>query len=462
MKKTIPFVAKVVLVALSAMLLFAFTACTPAVKVTGELPNDYNPEIGGKLKVAARQDVYPNASTQKSLNNWINYFRTQNPDVNIEVNYVPTDYSALISSKTIGDVFWLSDADVYNFAVTQEALMPLDSYIEAYGIDTQELYGGILALCQCEGKYYFAGATCGNVIFTYNVDAMVEAGLLETNERVPDDWTWDTFEYYAEALKKYDEDGITLTQVGMGLALNWPNGFSPFIYAYGGNWADKENKKVTLSSDEVKQGIAEVIQAIDNRWLYPEGINMGKELQASYGQLSTRNGCVFAYNQAYTVLTQNAEGYVTRDQNWDVAPFPLFPEKASPCGTLGFGVFSYTKNSDAAAALVLSLWSEGGQYALHGQEGGDVPVLKKLGEQDFWHLDREGYENINFGAFTANYEKYVPGQVNASVPPEIAQIIEKGIPAMFNAYCTNAASWTDKLEEMEKQCNELWSTLYED
>lgn len=462
MKKTISSVMRVALVVLATLLLFAFTGCKSVKKQLGELPKDYKPEVTGKLKVAARSDVYPNAATQKSLNNWINYFRSQNPNVSIEVNYVPTDYSALISSKSIGDVFWLSDADVYKYAVTSQALMQLDSYIEAYQVDTSELYGGILALCQAEGKYYFAGATCGNVVFTYNVDAMVNAGILEPGERVADDWTWDDFESYAERLKTYDEDGITLTQVGMGLALNWPNGFSPFIYAYGGNWADKENKKVTLSSDEVKQGIAEVIQAIDNRWIFPEGINMGKEMLQSYGQVSTRNGCVFAYNQAYTVLTQNADNYNTRGITWDVAPFPLFPEKASPCGTLGFGVFSYTKNPDAAAALVLSLWSEGGQVALHGQEGGDVPVLKKLGDQDFWHLSREGYEDINFGAFTANYEKYVPGQVNASVPPEIADIIEKGVTSMFNAYCTNGASWTDKLTEMETQCNELWETLYED
>ncbi|MCR5693724.1 MAG: extracellular solute-binding protein [Clostridia bacterium] len=459
MKKSFSLIVKVIFLALAVMLLFSFTGCSTGVYNSGDLPDDYAPEIAGKLKVAARQDVYPSAASQKSLNNWINYFRTEHPDVNIELTYVPTDYSALISSKTIGDVYWLSDADVYNLAITQDALMALDSYIEAYDIDLTEIYGGIMSLCEAAGKTYFVGSTCGNVVFTYNVDAMVEAGLLAPGERVANDWTWEDFKVYAEQLKKYDEDGVTLTQVGAGMALNWPNCFSPFIYAYGGNWADKENKKVTLSSKAVQDGIGAAIEAIDNRWIYPEGINMGKEMQSSYGTVSTRNGCVFAYNQAYTVLPSNAEGYNTRGITWDVAPWPLFPEKASPCGTLGFGVFSYTKNPDAAAALVLSLWTEEGQLALHGQEGGDVPVLKKLGDQDFWYLKREGYTDINFSAFTANYEKYVPGQVNASVPPEIATIIEKGMTAMFNAYCTNGASWTDKLQEMETQCNDLWSTL---
>ena len=462
MKKAFSIVAKIVFAALAAILLFAFTACEPAVYIDGTLPEGYEPEIAGKLKVSARQDVYPNAASQKSLNTWINYFRGKNPNVNVEVQYVPQDNSTLISSKTIGDVFWLSDADVYNLAITQEALMPLDSYIEAYGIDTNEIYGGIMGLCQAGGKLYFVGATCGNVVLPYNVDAMVEAGLLQPGERVANDWTWDTFKTYAEALKVYDEDGVTLTQVGAGLNLGWPNCYTPFIYAYGGNWADKENKRVTLTSDEVKQGIREAINAIDQRLIYPEGVSMGKEMQASYGSVTTRNGCVFAYNQAYTVLTTNCDPYNSRGTTWDVAPWPLFPAKASPCGTLGFGVFSYTKNSDTAAALVLSLWTEEGQIALHGQEGGDVPVLKKLGDQDFWHLKKEGYTDINFSAFTANYEAYVPGQVNAAVPPEIATIIEKGIPELFSAYCTNASSWEDKLEKIETQCNDLWETIYDD
>ncbi|MBO4363438.1 MAG: carbohydrate ABC transporter substrate-binding protein [Clostridia bacterium] len=460
-KYTLKKAVRCVFAALAAIILISLVACVPAQPVEYELPEGYVPEVKGRLKVGARLNVYPNESSRKSVNNWLNAFRNKYPEVTIEANFsLPDDYSALISSKTIGDVYWLSDADCYNFAITQQALMPLDYYIEAFDIDLSNMYSGILNLCVANGRYYFAGATCGNMTFTYNADAMIEAGLLEPGERVANDWTWEDFKRYAEQLKTYDVDGKTLTQVGMGFPLYWTNCFSSFIYAYGGTWSDTVNKKVMLSNENVRKGVNEAISAIDNRWIYPEGVKMSTEMKASYGDVRMNNGCVFVSTNAYTVLTSSvAELYNQKGIAWDVAPWPLFPEKASPCGTLGFGVFNYTRNRDAAAALVLSLWTEDGQIALHGQEGGDVPVLKKLGDQDFWHLTREGYRDINFDAFTANYDRYVPGQVNACVPPEVASIIEKGIAEMFDDYCTGKASWVDKLAEIESQCNDTWDAI---
>ncbi|MBO7503924.1 MAG: extracellular solute-binding protein [Clostridia bacterium] len=459
MKSIFSHLKKIAFLCLAVCLLFAATACKPKEYNSGELPQGYIPEVGGKLKVSCRADVYPSESSRKSVRNWINAFRSKYPNVTIETDFSIPDYAPLISSKTIGDVFWLSDADVYNYAVTMQALMALDSYVEAMNVDLADIYSGILNLCEARGKLYFAGMSCGNVVFTYNVDALVEAGILQPGERVANDWTWEDFKSYAQQLKKYDEDGITLTQVGAGFPLYWPNTFTPFLYAYGGEWVDKTENKVMLSNEKVRQGIQEVIDAIDNRWIYPEGSAMSAQMATEYGKVSTRNGCVFAYNQAYTVLTTNADIYNTRGINWDVAPWPLFPEKASPCGTLGFGVFSYTRNSDTAAALVLSLFSEEGQLAFHGQEGGDVPVLKKLGDQDFWHLTKEGYEGKNYAAFTANYDRYVPGQVNACVPPEVSTIIENGIKNLFDNYCRNAADWVDSLAKIEEQCNQLWAQL---
>ncbi|MBO7398545.1 MAG: carbohydrate ABC transporter substrate-binding protein [Clostridia bacterium] len=462
MRRNISFFVRGFFAVLAAAVFLTLFACVPSEKVKGELPEGYIPEVKGRLKVGVRQNVFPTESSRKSINNWLNWFRIKHPDVTIEANYtVPDDYAALISSRTIGDVYWLSDETLNYYALTHEALMPLDSYIEAFEIDLSQLYSGILALCETAGKYYFVGATCGNITLTYNMDAMIEAGILSPGERVADDWTWEDFKDYAERLKKYDVDGKTLTQVGGSWPLDWSNTFSPFIYAYGGMWADKINKKVMLSNDLVRKGIGEVISALDNRWLFPTGIRMSKEMASSYGSIQMHSGPVFVSNNAYTVLTYSGDFYNQTGTAWDVAPWPLFPEKASPCGTLGFGVFSYTKNSDAAAALVLSLWTEEGQLAFHSQEGGDVPVIKKLGEQDFWHLTREGYDHVNFGAFTANYDRYVAGQVTATVPPDIATLMKAGIKDLFESYCLGESSWEDKLEKLEAQCNDLWETLYD-
>ncbi|MBR5006834.1 MAG: hypothetical protein IKY07_07050, partial [Clostridia bacterium] len=135
---------KIAFLCLAVCLLFAATACKPKEYNSGELPEGYIPEVGGKLKVSCRADVYPSESSRKSVRNWINAFRAKYPNVTIETDFSIPDYAPLISSKTIGDVFWLSDADVYNYAVTMQALMALDSYVEAMNVDLADIYSGIL------------------------------------------------------------------------------------------------------------------------------------------------------------------------------------------------------------------------------------------------------------------------------------------------------------------------------
>ena len=119
----------------------------------------------------------------------------------------------------------------------------------------------------------------------------------------------------------------------------------------------------------------------------------------------------------------------------------------------------YVKDRSKLSPLI-----SGGSAQEFGLRGGTENVagidpLKKLGEQDFWHLTKEGYEGKNYAAFTANYDRYVPGQVNACVPPEVATIIENGIKNLFDNYCRNAADWVDSLAKIEEQCNQLWGQL---
>ena len=464
MKTLFKIFVRALFIALATAMLISVVACDNRVYNSGELPDDYIPEIKGKLKVSCMNHVYPSEQSRRGIRNWLNVFRDKYPEVSIETDFNVTNYAPLISSKTLGDVFFMTDGGIdssdslYQYAITNEAMMPLDYYIELYGIDTSNIYSGIMNLCEISGRTYMVGMTCGNVLFTYNKDALVEAGILEPEEQIPNDWTWDTFKEYCTMLKQYDVDGITLTQVGAAWKFDWQMMFTPFLYAYGGEWYDKENKRVSFDNEYVRQGISEAIKLIDERLVYPvlDG-GLGAQLQAEYKNISPYNSTVFNYNDAYTILANNVKRY--NGKNWDAVAFPLFPYAASPCGTLGFGVFSYTRNKDAAAALALSLLTEDGQYALHSQEGGDVPVIMSLGEQDFWHLRGEGFDGKNYKAFTANYERYVPGQTATCVPPEIANLIQSGIKDLFTNYCKNEASWQDALKRLEQKCNDTWDTL---
>lgn len=461
MKKVRALLKPAFLALLSAAMLFGATGCSGAgTQKDGVLPENYVPSVSGRLTVSCRSDVYPSEQSQAGIKSWVSDFVSRNSEVDVSVQFnVPPDLSPLIASKSIGDVFFLDDGSLYQYAITQEALMPLDHYVEAFGINLDAVYSGIMELGVTDGRLYFAGMSCGQQSFLYSLDAFYEAGLLQEGERISNDWTWEDFKRYAAALTNRNDDG-TYSQIAMSMPVYWSPYFSPFFGAYGGQWYDTTNKEIRLVSDDrVVKGISELINALDQYWIYPNGVSMGRERAAALRNISDPQNIVFSFNTAYTYVPQKGQQYDAQNINWDFAPFPLFDYPASPCGTLGFGVFSYTKNPDAAAALVLSLYTEEGQRALHGQSGGDIPVIKSLGADDFWHLKVPGWEDKNYDAFTANYERYIPSHVKARVPPEIAAILEDGMTDLFNQYLTSGASWQDKLTEMEEACNQLWKTL---
>lgn len=453
-------ILKPVLFAVLALaMLFGAVGCNDAEEITGDLPEGYEPDVSGRLTVSCRSDVYPSEQSQAGVRNWISAFEAKYSNVDVSVQFNIPDLAPLIASKSIGDVYWLDDGSVYQYAVTQNALMPLDHYVEAFGINLEDVYTGILNLGVVDGQLYFAGMSCGQQSFVYNLDALYEAGVLHEGEKIANDWTWEDFKKYAAAVSRRADDG-TYEQVAMSMPVYWSPYFSPFLVGYGGQWYDTTNKKISLISDDrVVQGFGELINALDQYWIFPNGVSMGSERASLFRGISDTQGVVFSYNQAYTLLAQRGSQYDSQNINWDVAPFPLFEYPASPCGTIGFGVFNYTRNADAAAALVLSLYTRDGQMAVHGQTGGDVPLLKGLGEEDFWHLKQAGWEDKNYAAFTANYERYIPGHVRGQVPTEIAEILEDGMLDLLNKYLTSGASWQDKLRSIEEQCNDLWKTM---
>lgn len=459
----------VLIVALAVVMLFTVFGCGNKPEQTGVLEEGYLPNIAGKITVCARNDVYSTASSQKAINNWTGEFMKKYGNVNVEVNFIDYgQYLPMISSKSMGDVFFLDDGSLYQFAVTNSALMQLDYYIEALKVDMSNLYSGIVELGRCNGKTYMAGMTCGQQSFTYNMSMLKELGILEEGQKIENDWTWEEFKEIASQVKQVGEDGITIERIGAAFPVAWSPYYSSFFRAFGGQWSDTENKRISIYEDKkVMDGLNELKVALDNRYIYPLEIEMGTNMNTELSGINPipESGDVcFFFQTSYSMLSSRGAQYEAAGIEWDAAPYWLFGDKdtaavASPCGTLGFGVYSYTKNKDTAAALVLFLYSEEGQFAIHSQEGGDVPVIKTLAEQDFWHLQDEIYEGKNFEAFVANSEKYCTSHVGATVPPEIADIINNGMKTLISNYLKGTASWDDGLKEIETKCNEKWSTL---
>ncbi|MBQ8165141.1 MAG: extracellular solute-binding protein [Clostridia bacterium] len=463
MKHIGKYVKSVCLVAICVVLVIASFGCNSKTLQSGEIEGEV--KVEGTVTLTCPQDVYTSDANRASIRQWVSAFKALYPSVKVKEDFSDrANWTARLSAKDMGDVFWLDDTQVYDMAITNKSLMPLDSYAEHFGKDARfglnmsDVYAGFYNLGEVEGQLYMIATNCGQQTFTYNKGMLTQAGLAMPT----DDWTWADFKDYVSQLTVQNPDG-SLSQVGAAMNITISPMYVPFYLGFGGQWCDTVNKKITLTTDEnVLKGVEELVSVLQSKNIYPTstGIQFGGDYATAFANINADNvstTAAFWQLDSFANLATRAAQYETAGVDWDVIAFPLFDSAASPCGSFGYGVFSYTSNPAAAAALVLSIYTQAGQKAINQGAGGAVPLLGSLKTETFWHL--EGYEDKNFNAFVANTDKYVPSQVKCEVPAAVGEIITEGMTQLFMDLYAGSVSVEDSLSKIETQANEKWGTL---
>ena len=442
-------------------LMFSAFGCKSSETQTGELDEGYVPDVSGKVTI-----TYQLATTEiakKSVTQYVTAFEKQYPNVKVTTDFSKGDTALRISSGDIGDVFFLWETDVYNYASVNQALMPLDSYVEAFDIDLSNVYSSVLDFGRVDGQLYMIARDYNHLVMQYNKDAVVAEGLTDPVElEAQDAWTWDTFKDYCAALTK--SDGGFYTQVGASLRCAYAPVYIPFLEGWGGTWYDNVNKKITLYSDEkVLDGVNEMLAAIDTGTVYCEdhaGLNIYQGEKATpYSKLVANDVAQFVFQDVeFPMLETVGYAYDSYDIDWNIVSMPKFPTHKVGAGATGFAVYNKTNNPDAAAALCLFLMSEDGQTAYNGAEGGSVPNVKALADSDFWKVPFDP-EVINYDAFTSYPEADTRGLIELCVPPDIAKIVSEGLENLAKNHINGIKSAEDTLKEVEEQANQLWTTL---
>lgn len=460
LKAAVSFILAVVLIALTF-------GCGTYKKLTGELPDDYVPEPSGKIKV---QYLFGSNDIQKkSMNDWISNFNSKYPDVrvNVEFNVSLDLIAAQVASKSVGDVFFLDETQVYNYAVVQKAIMPLDYYVEAYGIDLKSIFSAILEMGVCEGKLYMVMRDYNHMCLNYNRDLIRAANLTDPVElEDANEWTWETFRDYCEVLTTA-EDNTEERIVGASMPLGYAPISVMFMEGWGGKYYDTAEKKVYFKSDEnVVKGISEMCSIVSDNLLRYEA-NGGRSVQTGGNSRRDFSDYQPAFSSmVFISLGDVGRNYNAKDIDWDVVSMPATPVHKVGTGATGFVVYNGTRNGDAAAALALSLYTEDGQKAYNGQEGGSVPNVKTLAEASFWRVpfeDRRDDPEIgkNYYAFISYPEADTYGRFECVLPPEIAKIVTEGMRDIVPTVVNGMMSLDDALQKIETQANDLWETLYE-
>lgn len=445
MKKVI---AKSLALLLAVVTVCGLTACTGYVKQSGELANlEEIPEVSGTIKFSYEANT---ENKKMAANAYIDAFIAKYPNAKVvrDYDYKTTQADQRISARNIGDVFYFAESEAYNYAKTQGALMPLDHYMQAFKIDTADIYSGIYAAGMIDGKYYYVARDFNQMIMTYNKDALVEAVLTED---VKTGWSWDTF---IEVCEKLTND----TQYGAKIDLAYPPVFIPLLNAVGKTdengrvktWYNTATRTIDFTSDGMLDAIQQLFEAHDSGW-----IDLGLA-SANFAEKEP----VFKQHVYIQVDTFGQE-FDEKETEWDMIHLPLTNNPMFGCGSSGVGVYNGTKNANAAAAFALFFYTQDGQIAFNGQDGGSVPVLASLKDADFWRHAEDDWSEKNWDANIYMADEYaVIGQFKCILPPEVAEIIENNLrDALIEV--TQGADLSTKMGAIQKIANEKWASLAE-
>lgn len=449
MKKYIKSAAAILLV---LVMTFSIVGCKTKREVTQEEIDKYV-DLGLDQK-GEITFTYSAASTSEdakvAIDNFINTFERKYRNVKVERDYSQVSASR-ISTGDIGDVFWFAETETYQYAIKDKALLQLDSFLEAFKINTSDVYGGIYSLGLVNGHLYFVARDYNQIGLIYNKDALSENSLLAS---VHKDWTWQEFLNICGALRGSEN------YYGANINLSYSPVYTAFLEAYTGRskWCSTADKKIQFIDEEgeILKAIGEALTASAAGDMAITGIN-------DTGELYKGKEAVFT-TLVYPGVQGTGKSYDNKGIDWDMINMPLFPVPSFGCGASGVGVYSRTENAGAAALLALFFYTPEGQRAFNSGKGGSVPLLKSLDDEGFnlWRYPGEddpwSEKNWDAWVYLADTAS-TPGQVNCRMPIEVASAINSDIGNILRNHLSNKTSYVDGFNTLEKKCNQIWEKL---
>ena len=463
-KETMKLFIRTMLVILSAALLTGAAACSKRPIQTGDVDQDLTVEeldIRGEVTFT-ENNTGGTEQDRLAAKAFISAFQKAYPNVKVRYEEAPVNgFDARISAGDIGDVFWGDASNMHNYQINHNALMPLDSYIKPLNIDLGQVFSGALEAGKVNGRLYMAPRNIGEHILIYNEEIPEAEGItFDKTVAMP----WEDFKAICRTMTHFDEQSGRFTQVGASLKVWWHPIWQVFFRGFGGKWIDPKTHTVTIAdSTEVMQGINELFDAINQGWLYPEDIagSIGGELGEKFrGITNTYAQACFKNFGDLSWTTSYGLAYDSIEVRWDFCPFPALPTHTVSTGATGYLVYNRTRNPNAAAALALFFLTEPGQRAYNGQTGGNVPLLKSLAYDDFWHLQGTDWSDKNYDAFVSYPDETLPASVITQAPQDVANLFSTdAMQQLFIKVLSGSKSVETAFMELQTKANEKWSTI---
>jgi multiple sugar transport system substrate-binding protein len=156
---------------------------------------------------------------------------------------------ALHATKQAPDVIWASTGGLFAFA-SKGVMLELDPLILGEKYNTEDYVKNGLDSLKHNGKLFAMpwGGHPGNGGITYNVDLLNKAGLNVTEDAASfSNVTWDQIVEAGKKATAGDVFGFMPTTDFLSV--------TNFVGSYGGDFFDKEGKKLTMNTPEFKAGL---------------------------------------------------------------------------------------------------------------------------------------------------------------------------------------------------------------
>ena len=327
------------------------------------------------------------ATTIPALNELIDSFEKEHPDIDIDAQYVPTGDALVqklitaIQSQTAPDVSWIH-ADFLDKLIESDAIYPMEHFIkEKDGLTEEEMndfFPQLLGAFSHKKVLYALPMDATVLALVYNKDHFRKAGI---DPNTPPK-TWNDLKEYSKKLT-LDKDGDGKTdQYGFYVPAYPGSGplsiwevlqWSPYLWQAGGEIIDSTQTKVLFNSEAGVQALT-----------------LWKEI---YDQLNFSN-----YSFTHDMGLASGSISMIMDGPWDLPTFrkmknidwavtslPEGPKgKATYIAGESLAIFKQSKNSDAAWTFVKWVTQPEIQE-MFSISSGYLPVRKSV-------LDRNSYK----------------------------------------------------------------------
>lgn len=291
-------------------------------------------QAGGKAKLTFVVDTI-NEGHVKVRDQWARDFQKQHPNVTVDHQAVPTDYTTKIQTLFAGgtppDVYrYLQEVTPVVTVAKKNLHVSLDEMIAADKYDLSDFRPEALELYRWDGKLYALPRDFGHQNVFYNSNLFKAAGLEPPSSDWGDkDFTFDRFLEMAQKLTK--KKGNRTEQWGFLVNRDW-RPWASWVYSNGAAVAKKNDQGLATEIALTDPNAVEALQFLQDL-IYKYKVAPGPDIESETGGFelfASGRVAMMINNPSSLNLYRTIEAF-----EWDVAALPI--GKTERRGTGGGG-----------------------------------------------------------------------------------------------------------------------------